>query len=259
MPPRLASLPRRLRPLLLAAAAAAVPAFAVEVDPGGAAIDAQGDAKDQRPQDQRASWNVGLGLSVGHDEFGNEVVTTPFVLAWQSPGADWWKVQLRSDGWTRTDSPAGQRQEGTGSLGVAVVHHVASGVSLQVGLVPPSGGDTGSKAWSEIGRLLLNGDLGARYPWFAYTALKHLPRRREQVSDWTEVAYGQVGWRATPDYTLSLGTGVQHTQGFDDIVDVAAVASFNVNARTHGQFAITRGVASGQHHTGVRFDLNRDF
>jgi hypothetical protein len=142
---------------------------------------------------------------------------------------------------------------------LAVVHHVASGVSVQAGLVPPSGGDTGAKAWSAIGRLLVNGSFGPRSPWFAYTAVKHLPRRREQVSDWTEVAYGQVGWRATPDYTLSLGTGLQHTAGLDDIVDVAAVAAFNVTARVHGQFALTRGVSPGQHHTGVRAELNRDF
>lgn len=241
----------------------------------GAAIDAERDARDLRPSEAAPQvtpgdatptarreritvWNVSLGLASDHDEDDHRLVTTPFALTWQSASDAWWKVQLRGSGFVLETPPGGLSHEGFGNLGLNVFRHVAPGLTVGGGFAAPTDGSVGSHVWSEYARVMVNGDFGPRWSWFGSGTLKHQPRAHDQFSDWTEIGYGQLGYKVDHDDLVGAGLGVGHTGGHKPAATFALIAGFPLGT-SRGLFALTQGVSGDQKHTGVRFEVSSDF
>ena len=204
--------------------------------------------------------NLTIGFAHDKDQDDVKSGTTPFDLSVAATGENWWKFDLKGDGYTRIQTPGEDSASGLSDLKAEAMHPIVEGLRWGVGIKIPVGGNVGSKTSGQTGKLLWAPNASGAWSFAAAAIVSRANgEMKPGVSRIAKVAYGQIA------YDLQNGMGVvgslsrMHRSGIGSATDAGLELDFTPSPNIDGAASVSRGLTSGSRHTGIEVDFTFHF
>ena len=202
-----------------------------------------------------------VGASYDKDESSVKVWSTPFDWSYKFKLANGktWKLKVTGDGLEHDSSPDAS---GTGLADVKVLAFyplIDKALTGAIGLSIPTHGAVGSRYAGQLAKLIYGLDLSPVWSVTLIGTLAHKDHSMAGVSQYTRVAYAEVDYQVSDGHTVLAGIRRGVTGGAGGTTDASLEYDFPLAAKFGGQLSVTRGLTSGQKHTGFEFDISHRF
>lgn len=207
------------------------------------------------------STSLTLGLAHDRAEDDSKVLSTPFVLNYNTGGTenDWWGFQLLGDGYVHATVPGEPSASGMGDLAVNVSRPLVPKLIGTVGVGIPAHGEVGSNRWSLSGRLLYKDSITDQWNYRIMGRIAHQRNDAPGVSALSSLLYGWLGYDVDKRHSLALSLSRHYRRGAGGATEFGLEYDFPATEKLDASLSLGRGLSKGARHTAVEFDLSCSF
>jgi hypothetical protein len=216
-------------------------------------------ARDVQPEQPVADLTVGVAAARAEDD--GHVVSTPIAFGYQTAGkTEWWKFELKGDGYVKVRTPDAPSASGLGDLAFNVYHWLSPQLIGGLGLGIPSHGEVGSRDWSENAKLVFHGDFGSsRWSYLLIGIAAHLHGAAAGTGSVSEALYGELDYNIGDRQTMLVNLSRGHQRGARGVTVFGLEYDFPIAKKWDGKLGASRGLTRGARDTGVEFDVTYTF
>jgi hypothetical protein len=200
-----------------------------------------------------------LGLAYDKGEADARTTNAPFDLNYKTPGDEWWKFQVKGDGYTRETAPGVSATSGLADVKFNVAHPLSSAFIGLAGFTLPTHGDLGSQDATTHVTLVYSGELSGKWSTVAFADVKRYEGAGAGESRYRQSLYAEFDYQLDASQTLSFSALRTHRGGSGGVTELGAGYDFPLMGSVTGSFSVARGVTRGARHTGAEFDATMKF